>query len=220
MIPLFVYWKTDKGVEMAHYPYIEGKAGILRDTHKTAEAASYLLAAPEIVTLAKQVLTKETYCEAEKTAIQLAGKKIEKDAAITKLINLVSPPPKRPIYYAQCEMTLLPRWTRDALRYLGDYVDMMVKATVYDKTRDRKVFNNSFGPAINKFKENWPIESELADILNRYNRFLYRPAKHDFILPKGRVAHRFTAREVVLSAYVTMQLGERLGKLSPIAQAV
>lgn len=205
---------------MGHYPFEEGKAGSLRDTHKTAEVATYLLADDEIVQLAKEVLPTIVYDEAEQIAVQLTGTKKVKDLARIRLMELVSPPPKRPIYYAQMEIEFLPRWTRDTLRYLGDYVDMMVKSAAYEKQSDRKIFRVSFGPAIKTFNNNWPAESKIVDILERYNRFLYRPAKHDFKLPRGRKYHRFTSREVVLSAYVTMQLGEKLARLSKIANSV
>lgn len=205
---------------MGYYPYKEGKAGSLRDTHKTAESADYLLADYEIVVLAKEVLSQETYKEAEQTAIQLTRTKKDKDLARARLMQLVNPPPKRPIYYAQMEIEFLPRWTRNALRYLGDYVDMLVKAAAYEKEPDKRIFNLPFGPAIKIFSRNWPSESKLTNYLKRYNRFLYRPAKHDFKLPPGRKSHRFTAREVVLTAYVTMQLGEELAKLSEIANSV
>jgi hypothetical protein len=205
---------------MGHYPYKEGKAGSLRDTHKTAESANYLLADDEIVDLAKDVLSQKAYEEAEQTAMQLTGKKRVKDLARARLMRIVSPPPKRPIYYAQIEIEFLPRWTRNTLRYLGDYVDILVKAAAFEKEADKRIFNLSLGPAIKTFSSNYPSESKLTNFLERYNRFLYRPAKHDFKLPTGRKYHRFTAREVVLSAYVTMQLGEELAKLSEMADSV
>lgn len=205
---------------MGHYPYSEGKAGSLRDTHKTAQLTSYLLADNEIVDLAKEVLSKDAYEEAERIALQLTGKKKDKDLARARLMEVVSPPPKRPIYYAQVEIGSLPRWTRNALRYLGDYVDMLVKAAAYERESDKRIFNRSFGPAINSFSRHWPSEGRLTDFLQRYNRFLYRPAKHDFRLPSGRTDHRFTTREVVLSAYVTMQLGTELAQISKLASSV
>ena len=209
------YWRRTTG----YYPFKEGIAGSLRDTHKTAEKATYLLADDEIVQLAKEVLSTQVYDEAEQTAIKLTGTKKAKDLARTRLMEIVSPPPKRPLYYAQMEIEFLPRWTRNTLRYLGDYIDMMVKSATYEKQPDRRIFRVSFGPAIKAFSNNWPAESKLVDLLGRYNRFLYRPAKHDFTLPRGRKYHRFTSREVVLCAYVTMQLGEELAQLSKVANS-
>ncbi len=203
-----------------HYPYHEGKAGILRDRHRTADASEYLLADKEVVSLAKDLLTEEEYQEAEAISAKLTGTKREKDFARARLIDLVKPPPKRPIYYAQEELQYLPRWTRDALRYLGDFIDILVKSAVYQKTKKRSILGTSFGPAVNAFKEHWPDSTLLANFLTRYNRFLYRGAKHDFRLPAGRSMHRFTPREVVLTAYITMNLADKLTSISWMAQKV
>lgn len=205
---------------MEYYPFEEGIAGTLRDNHKTSESSSYLLAANEIVQLARDVLAPEQYEEAELIAKQLTGNKKSRESARARLLEIVCPPPKRPIYYAQHEIQFLPRWTRDALRDLGDYVDMMVKSATYERQQDKRIFRVSFGPAINAFNEHWPEQGKLTNFLQRYNRFLYRPAKHDFKLPRGRVHHRFTSREVVLSAYVTMKLGEMLAHISKLANSV
>ena len=80
---------------MGHYPFEEGRAGSLRDTHKTAESATYLLADAEIVQLAKEVLHTQVYNETEQTAIQLTGAKKVKDLARTRLMEIVSPPPQK-----------------------------------------------------------------------------------------------------------------------------
>ncbi|MFH0847821.1 MAG: hypothetical protein V1894_07210 [Chloroflexota bacterium] len=205
---------------MGYYPYRGGAAGILRDKHKTAEAAEYLLADQQIISLAKEVLTPAKYKEAESIAIALTGKKAVKDEARARLMGIVRPPPKRPIYYAQMEIQSLPRWTRDCLRYLGDYVDMLTKTAVYDLQNNKSIFRNSFGPSIKAFESVYRLEVGLATYLRQYNLFLYRPAKHDFTLPRGRTIHRFTSREVVLSACVTMELGRRLCKLSKLAEQV
>ena len=205
---------------MGHYPFEGGVAGTLRDNHATSESSSYLLAASEIVQLARDVLAPGQYEEAELVAKQLTGSKKSKDSARARLLEIVCPPPKRPIYYAQHEIQFLPRWTRDALRDLGDYVDMMVKSATYERQQSKRVFRVSFGPAVDAFRKHWPEQGKLADVLQRYNRFLYRPAKHDFKLPRGRMHHRFTSREVVLSAYVTMKLGEMLAHISKLANSV
>ena len=100
------------------------------------------------------------------------------------------------------------------MRFLGDYIDMLVKAATYEKMQDKKIFGNSLGPALGKFVRAYPTETKLADWLSRYNRFLYKDAKHDMILPSGRLEHRFTSREVVLSLFITKELGEKLAALS------
>src|SRR4030042_4651380 len=163
-----------------HYPYREGRAGEPRGRYRTAETSEYLLANSQVVSLAKGVLSDAEYSEAEDLAVRLTKTKREKDYARARLIKLVKPPPKRPIYYAQKEMLDLPRWTRDALRYLGDYIDILVKSAVYEKTRNRRIFDTSLGPAIEQFQRNWPDQGELASLLRAYNLFLYRGAKHAF----------------------------------------
>lgn len=203
-----------------YYPFDEDKAGVLRDRHETSDASEYLLAAPEIVSLARDVLSEDDYREAEELANKLTGNKRAKDLARARLVELVKPPPKRPIYYAQHEVQYLPRWTRNALRYLGDFVDMLVKSSVYEKTRDDRVFASSLGPAIAQFRKCWPNHGSLVDLLSRYNRFLYRGAKHDFTLPVNRKSHRFTSREVVLTAFITMDLADRLTSISSVAREV
>ena len=203
-----------------YYPFQENRAGVFRGRHKTSDASEYLLASEEVISLARDVLSEKDYLEAEGIAHKLTGTKRDKGSARTRLIQLVKPPPKRPIYYAQHEMEYLPRWTRNALRYLGDFIDMLVKSSVYEKTRDRRVFNSSLGPAISQFRQHWPNHSSLADLLWRYNHFLYRGAKHDFTLPASRKTHRFTSREVVLTAFITMNLADRLTAISSMASEV
>jgi hypothetical protein len=53
--------------------------------------------------------------------------------------------------------------------------------------------------------------------LQRYSRFIYTPGKHDFSLPPGR-RHRFTAAEVVLTAFVTMELSAEIRRVSKLAE--
>ena len=201
-----------------HFPYEENEAGVIRGRHRTSNASEYLLAEREIIALAKDVLSEQEYSEAEEVAKHLTGRKSDKDLARGRLVALVKPPPKRPIYYAQYEMLFLPRWTRDALRYLGDFIDMLVKSAVYEKTSDRRVFGLSLGPAINLFQRCWPGYESLVDLLQRYNRFLYRGAKHDFTLPANHKTHRFTAREVVLTTFITMNLADKLSAISYMAK--
>lgn len=203
-----------------YYPYEEDQAGKLRSHYETSKASEYLVATEEIISLAKEVLPRETYSEAEQLARMLAGTKTQKKAARARLVEIVKPPPKRPIYYCQYEVQFLPRWTRDTLRYLGDFVDMLVKTAVYEKMRNDKVFELPLGPAIKQFNNCYPGNEQLADWLEKYNRSLYRGAKHDFKLPADRKEHRFTSREVVLSIFVTMELADRITNMSPMVARV
>jgi hypothetical protein len=203
-----------------HYPFQEEQAGELRSKHQTGKISERLLADKEIITIAKEVLPEQQYLEAEELAKKLVGKKSEKDFARRRLMSIVKPPPKRPLFYTQWEIQFLPHQTRDAIRDLGDFIDMLVKAIVYEKTNDDRIFRSSLGPAIDRFETCRPELRQLAEILKKYNRFLYRDAKHDFRLPKGRKEHRFTSREVVLTIYITMNLADRLINISPMAARI
>lgn len=202
------------------YPYEEDSAGVLRTTKKTGDPSEALRASSHIVLLAKELLPEPVYSDVEELAVMLTRSRSNKKAAREVLVNVLLPPPKRPLYYLERELKSLPGWTRDSLRLLGDYTDMLTKAAVYERTQDERPLRTSFGPAINAFARHYQNEARLVDWLSRYNLFLYRDAKHDFALPPGRREHRFTSREVVLSLYITRQLAERLKQLSPTAMKV
>ncbi len=202
------------------YPYHEDSAGIFRSRSKTGDTSEALLASNDILSLAKEILIEGIYLEAEKLATMLVGPPSQKKSARATLQAVLLPPPKRPIYYLAHELEFLPRWTREALRILGDFVDMLTKAAVFEQEHKDDVFRLSFGPAISRFLKQYPSEAQLADWLYRYNKFLYRDAKHDFKLPHGRKEHRFTSREVVLCLFITKELSNRLTKLSDTALRV
>jgi len=202
------------------YPYEEEKAGELRSEHLTGKVSERLLADDEIISLAKEVLTEQQYLEAEELAKKLVGKKSEKAFARKRLMDIVKPPPKRPLYYTEWDIQFLPYRTRDVIRDLGDFIDMLVKAAVYEKLNNDSVFHASLGPAIDKFEMCRPESKQLANILRKYNRFLYSDAKHDFKLPKGRKEHRFTSREAVLTVFITMNIAKKIISISPMAARV
>ena len=102
--------------------------------YKTGRLEEALLASDEVVQLAKQVLSKEQFNEAIHVSEMLVSSKSDKREAILKLRTLVSPPPKRPLYYAQHELGFLPRWTRNAIRYLGDYINLLTKKLAFKLT--------------------------------------------------------------------------------------
>jgi len=150
----------------------------------------------------------------------LLGTKRQADSAREQLIQLVAPPPKRPLYYCQHELQFLPRWTRDALRDLGDYIDLLLKEALYEITSNERVFRNPFGSTIDAIAK-LPRRTFSDDLLSKlriFNNFIYAPAKHDFKLPTGRRDHRFTSREVVISAFVTMRLAATITELSQRAR--
>ena len=184
----------------------------MASSYRTGGKGDELLASLEVMELAKDVLSEDQLELAEETARMLALSRSNKIAAIRTLTVLVSPPPKRPLYYAQHELEYLPRWTRDGIRYLGDYIDVLVKHLAFQLTGDRRAAKQSLGPCIEMINrgENRATYAQLIALLKRYNSFLYRPGKHDFRLPVDRKGHRFTSREVVLTAYITMNLAGRM----------
>lgn len=199
------------------YPYEEDKAGKLRDKHETGKSDEALLADDEIISLAKELLDNEIYLEAERLVLMLVGSKSEKNSARSRLISVLQPPPKRPIYYLPREIRSLPRWTRNTMRYLGDFIDMLVKASAYEKIGDVNIFDSSLRSAIGHFRRAFPEETKIADWLSRYDQFLYKGAKHDMKLPITRKEHRFTSREVVLCLFVTKELADTLTQISKYA---
>jgi hypothetical protein len=187
--------------------------------YATGKKSEALLADPEIVKLAGELLTTERLEEAECLATMLVGTKSNRNEARRRLIEIVHPPPKRPLYYTQYEFTYLPRWTRDALRYLGDFIDLLLKEALYENTRDEYAFESPMGRTIESIRKTRPdFSPQMIEWLKLFNSFVYRPAKHDFKLPKGREEHRFTSREVVLTAFVTMELADRIAGISPRAR--
>lgn len=111
----------------------------------------------------------------------------------------------------------LPLYTRDAIRYLGDYIDLLVKAMAFEFVGDQKCKNSSLGTNLRTLKPvKYKVPSELLAKLSKYNSFLYQPGKHDFNIPSGR-SHRFTSKEVVFTSFITMKLADDIKKLSQFA---
>ena len=101
------------------------------------------------------------------------GNKAKKREAIFILMKMVEPPPKRPLYYAQNELRFLPRWTRIAIKYLGDYIDLLVKAMAFEFTKDQRCKERSLGANIRRLNpKEHGIPQGLIDRLTKYNSFL------------------------------------------------
>jgi hypothetical protein len=192
----------------------------MSNPYRTGKKNEILWALPVVCDLAEDVLSPLEFEEAEEVALKFVGSKPRKREAIWRLTELVGSTPKRPLYYAQHELEYLPRWTRDGIRYLGDYIDLLVKAMTFEFTKDKDCLKSSLGVNIRKLSpRKHGISSELIDKLKRYNSFLYQPGKHDFHIPRGH-KHRFTCKEVVLTAFITMKLADEIKKLSPHATKV
>lgn len=186
----------------------------------TGRKSEILLVLPVVRELAQDILDPSEFGEAERISSMLAGSRKQKMEAIYYLMKIAKPPPKRPLYYAQMEMKGLPLYTRDAIRYLGDYIDLLVKAMAFERTGDQRCKKCSLGTNLRILSpKKYLISQGLLDRLRRYNSFLYQPGKHDFSLPHGR-SHRFTSKEVVYTAFITMKLADDIRKHSQLAAKV
>jgi len=177
-----------------------------------------LEALPEIDSLAKEVLTTEKYEETNKVVSMLLKPLKKRKWAHAKLIMEIGYRPTRPLFYLMPLLQGLPRNTRDCIRYLGDYLDLLTKELAFEylggNSRQSSLGKNAF----RLLKSNLSPEiQDIAKTLIRYNSFLYTPGKHDFTLPPGR-KHRFTAREVVLTTYVTAVMAKRIKAVSKKAR--
>jgi len=201
------------------YPYEVGAAGKLRGYFRTIKKEDALLAEPQIISLAKELLSEERYAEAEKLSKDLIGSNQDRDAARAALASIVVPPPKRPIYYCQYEIQFLPYQSRDILRDLGDFVDMLAKAAVYEKTSALDVFDRTLAQAIDLLEEHLHSHMQIVDWLKMYNQFLFSPR---LVSEKVRYPeqHRFTVHETVLVIFVTMDLADRITAISRMAARV
>jgi len=158
-----------------------------------------LEALPEIDSLAKEVLTTEKYEETNKVVSMLLKPLKKRKWAHAKLIMEIGYRPTRPLFYLMPLLQGLPRNTRDCIRYLGDYLDLLTKELAFEylggNSRQSSLGKNAFRL----------LKSNLS------------PEKHDFTLPPGR-KHRFTAREVVLTTYVTAVMAKRIKAVSKKAR--
>jgi hypothetical protein len=173
---------------------------------------------PSIVELAREILQQDEFLEAATLTRMISrswGSKKERNYAKLKLCDLTKPPPSRPLYYLRREILGLPRNTRNCIRYLGDYIDLLTKEMTFEYLNGN-ARRNSLGTNARRLVEKRPDLSNLARKLGRYADFMYTPAKHDFNLPPSR-QHRFTPEEVVFAAYVTIELGKQIQNVSKFA---
>lgn len=204
---------------VGHYPYEVGAAGRLRGFFRSMRKTDALIAEPQIVSLAMELLPKGKYEEAETLSKMLIGSKKDSNSARTTLATIVVPPPKRPIYYCQYEMQFLPYKSRDILRDMGDFVDMLVKAAVYERTSAVEVFDCTLAQAIDQLEKLIPSYTQLTKWLREYNQFLYspKPTSERMRYPDK---HRFTIRETVLVIFIAMHLADKITAISRMAKLV
>lgn len=184
--------------------------------YQTGKRSEALDALPEIIQLARDVLSEKKYQEAENIAHVLLGSKSESRRAKAKLKLEIGNHPTRPLWYLWPLLDGLPRYTRDSIRYSGDYLDLLVKELTNEKIGGN-ARKRSLGANSKTLLKQAPDIEDLATLLVKYCNFIYNPRKHDFSHPLGR-SHRFTAREVVLTVYITAELGRRILSLSKNAR--
>ena len=182
----------------------------------TCPKDEYLQIDTHLFELCRNILADEEIAEANKLSEDLTLTKRKKQSAILELKNLVGRRPKKPLYYV-CDLHLrnLPKYTRDTVRYLGDYIDHLIKFLSDEQLNEEKHLTRSLGSNLRSLKGKIP--NELHSRLTKYDILIYKPAKHD-MLYKGR-RHRFTAKEAVFVCFITMKLGEEIKHLSPRARA-
>jgi len=180
---------------------------------KTCDKSEYLEINPEIFALAEKMLSEEEIRKAEEIAVNLV-KKSTRIGAQNSLKEILGYRPKRPIYYANHEIGHLPRWTRYAIENLGHFVDILVKCVASEKLANPKCNEYSFGANLVKLKNKIP--DDLYNELDKFNRLIYRPAKHDF-KPINR-SHRFTSKEVVFKVFFTLKFKEKMIAISQEAK--
>lgn len=184
---------------------------------KTCDKVEALEIEEDVLKLAQEVLSPTEVSLAEQLSTALVGTKSEKEFAVLKLRILVGNKPKRPVSYLNYELKYLPRRTRDSTRYLGDYIDKLVKSLAVEKTGNSKCAEVSLNGNIKKLKGK--VDEQLLARLFDFNFAMYTPAKHYMKQFKER-RHRFTSKEVVYFAFITMKLAEQITTISPLAKEV
>lgn len=177
--------------------------------------SDFIEIAPEILLFGQKVLTIDQLKFADELAFDLAIPK-KRRGVIKVLQKEVGSKPNRPLYYVEYHLTHLPRWTRDSMRYLGDYIDQLMKFLTSEKLEHGGYLARSLGYNLNKLRNKNILPQNLINQLYDFNSSLYVPAKHDFDV-KNR-SHRFTSKEVVYACFITMVLGKKLISLSERAK--
>jgi len=176
---------------------------------KTCPKEEYLEIGEDILDLSSRILSKNQIEEAENLSIMLTQSKKKREQAIRKILSILPIRPKRPLYYCHHELKYLPRYTRDSMRYLGDYIDFLVKRKAYDITKNSNNLSMSLGSNIKYLKREF--DDEFIEILRTFNQ-IYVNAKHKWDVGERR--HLFTPKEVVHSVFIAAIIGEKLKESS------
>ncbi len=168
----------------------------------------------EIIKLSGIVLSKRTINFIEQLSADLVSSNIKKEKAIKLIINLIPKYPKRPLYYLRRELKYLPHWTRDSVKYLGDYIDYLERKAL--KTYIKDEYKKGLSPSLLLKKLKPFIKESLFIQLKTYDRLFWRPSKHDFEVDETKRKHRFTTKEVVYCVFITIKLSYMIKKFSRI----
>ena len=186
--------------------------------YKTGDLKEALDILPEVSALAETTLTITEIEKADSISLMLVRKNTRKNG-INELKEIVGVKPCRPIFYAYHELNYLPHWTRNAVKYLCDYVDQLCKHWAYICTQNEKAMSTPMGKSVTIIKKSTGQKySNLISNLEEYNKVFYVPAKHDFTLPEGRIEHRITSKEVVYTAFITMKIAQSIREITKCNQ--
>lgn len=181
---------------------------------KTCPKSEYLMIDEGIYSLAHDILDPSEIDEAEEISLDITSSKSKRDYAITRLQAMTGVKPKRPLYYCHHELEHLPHWTRDAVRYIGDYIDQLIKYLASEVLDNPENQTKSLGVNLGKLGKKLP--EQLHHNLVRYNKLIYVPAKHEFSVKHRR--HLFTSKEVVFIYFISLKLKNDILKLSKDAK--
>ena len=163
----------------------------------------------DIQVLAESILSSAEIDQAAKLSPMFLLTEESRQRAKMHAYTLAPMCPKRPLFYAVAAgICRLPEEARNSMRYFGDYVDMLTKSWALLVTGDPRSSTRSLGSnvtAIGRFLHPGP---DFLNLLESYDNSIYVPAKHDFDLPEDRTVHRFTAREALLTASISVHLAE------------
>lgn len=169
----------------------------------------------DLMKFSYDILSPSTVDEAERLAFYVLESKPKREYAIEFLQHKIGLRPKRPLYYVSLlHLPRIHRQTRDIVRYLGDYLDGLVKCTAADLLNNNFFLSLSMGVNLWRLKNKVP--DQLLNNLSRYNKIVYVPAKHDFKVSNR--PHLFTSQEAVFVCFLTVQLAEELKSLSSSAR--
>ncbi len=170
----------------------------------TCPKSERLLIDQKIFSLAEDLLSQRTIDFANELSNKIVDGRYEKIKAIRILTRIIPTRPKRPLYYARQKMRYLPHWTRDPIRYLGDYIDYLERKAL------KKFMINSYrkgwSPSAIRTKLRPFIPYSLYLYLEKYDKLFWTPAKHDFKVDESIRKHRFTTKEVVYCVFITIKL--------------